>query len=41
MPIKERSVSLYAKGFEAAAVHELNSGCNEEICSLFHQNKKL
>jgi hypothetical protein len=25
-------VSLYVKGFEAAAVHELNSGCNEEIC---------
>jgi hypothetical protein len=29
-------VSLYVKGFGAAAVRESNQGCNEELCLLFN-----
>jgi len=34
MPNKEQGVqvSLYVKGFGAAAVRELNQGCKEELC---------
>ena len=30
--ILDEEVSLYVKGFGAAAVRESNQGCNEELC---------